>query len=202
MPLNFAGLQKDSGFGNSWTWWTNPASVGHIINGGTHAIDLLRWFMDSEVMAVTALSRTFRQNSTVEDTTMALFNFENGAICSLFSSCALPGVTFPGEGFRVRIMGTSGLLDLDLFGELKIADHNGWRLVCTQPPVGHDDSNSAFLPVRIQAYRDQLSAFLQAIRGEPSECGTGRDGIAGVEACLAAIEASRKEAVIHLPAAS
>jgi predicted dehydrogenase len=73
------------------------------------------------------------------------------------------------------------LIDLDPFDELRIADQQGWRLVRKQPPVGHESADTAFGEGRMQAYRDQMMAFIGAIRGEPvtpemTPVGTGRDG--------------------------
>lgn len=44
----------------------------------------MRWFMGAEVTTVSAFSRTLIPEIVVEDTTMALLEFSNGAICSLF----------------------------------------------------------------------------------------------------------------------
>lgn len=192
MPM-YAGAIKTGGFGGNWAWWNDPASVGHLINSAPHAIDLLRWFTGTDVVTVAAFSRTFLPDITVEDTTMGILEFSGGAICSLFSSRALPAPSFPGEDFRFRITGTTGLLDLDPYGELRQSDEQGWRVVSQQPPVKHEGADTAFGDVRMQAYCDQLSAFIAAIEGRPNNVGTGADGLAGVEACIAMMESSAKK---------
>ena len=73
-----------------------------------------------------------------------------------------------------------------------------WRTVSTQSPVGHQSSNTIFNPVRIEAYRKQLRAFADAVEGKSSEIGTGIDGRAGVEACLAMLESSKSGTVVRL----
>lgn len=197
MPM-YAGAIKAGGFGGNWAWWNDPASVGHLINSSPHAIDLLRGFTGGDVVTVSAFSRTFLPDLTVEDTTMGLMEFSTGAICSLFSSRALPAPSFPGEEFRFRITGTTGLLDLDPYGELRLSDEaSGWRVVSQQPPVKHEGADTAFADVRMQAYRDQMAAFIDLIEGRPSTVGTGADGRAGVEACLAMIESSRQKCWIY-----
>ena len=82
----------------------------------------------------------FTSTHTVEDTTLALLqftasDFSNEMIGSIFSSSALPAVSFPGEDFRIRIVGTEGLLDLDAYHELRISDGGDWHTLSTQPPV-------------------------------------------------------------------
>jgi predicted dehydrogenase len=111
----------------------------------------------------------------------------------------LPTPSFPGEDFRFRITGTTGLIDLDPYGELRLADEKGWRVISQQPTVGHEGANSAYGDVRMQAYCDQLTAFINAIEGRPSEAGTGADGRAGVQACVAMLESSAKKQWIFLP---
>jgi UDP-N-acetyl-2-amino-2-deoxyglucuronate dehydrogenase len=197
MPM-YAGAIKAGGFGGNWAWWNDPASVGHLINSAPHAIDLLRWFTGGDVVTVSALSRTFLPDVPVEDTTMGLMEFSTGTICSLFSSRALPAPSFPGEDFRFRITGSAGLLDLDPYGELRLSDEKGWRSISQQPPVKHEGSDTAFADVRMQAYCDQMSAFIAAIKGQPSDVGTGADGRAGVAACLAMIESSSARRWISL----
>jgi predicted dehydrogenase len=192
MPV-YAGGIKAGGFGGNWAWWNDAASIGHLINSGPHAIDLLRWFTGGDVVTVSAFSRTFLPNITVEDTTMALFEFSGGAICSLFSSRALPAPSFPGEDFRFRIVGTTGLLDLDPYGDLRLSDEKGWRVVSQQPAVKHEGADTAFGDARMQAYCDQLSAFIALTEGQPSDVGSGPDGLAAVETCLAMMESSAKK---------
>lgn len=197
MPM-YASAIKAGGFGGNWEWWNDPASVGHLLNSGPHAVDLLRWFTGSDVVTISAFSRTLLPDVPVEDTTMALIEFSNGAICSLFSSRALPAPSFPGEDFRFRITGTTGLIDLDPYTELRLGDEKGWRVISEQQAVGYEGANTAYGDVRMKAYCEQLSGFIDMIEGRPSDTGTGADGRAGVEACVAMLESSEKRQWIHL----
>lgn len=198
MPL-YAGTIKAGGFGGNWEWWSDPRSIGHLLNSTPHAIDLLRWFTGGEVVTVSAFSRTLLPDLAVEDTTMALVEFSTGAICSIFSSRALPAPSFPGEDFRFRITGETGLIDLDPYTELRVSDAQGWRVESRQPPVKHDGVDTAFADVRMQAYTDQLAAFVAMIAGRPSGIGTGADGRAGVGACVAMLDSSVGRRWVDLP---
>ena len=192
-----------SSFGSDWKWWDDPASIGHMINALPHAIDLLRWCTDAELATVSAFCRTLLPGLHVEDTTFALAEFSNGMVTSLYSSRALPAPPFPGEGFRCRFVGTTGLLDLDPFGDLRLADDKGWRLVSQQPTVGHESADTAFGDVRMQAYRDQMESFIRAICGEASPAGatlvgTGADGRAAIAACQAMLTSSKERRWVDL----
>jgi predicted dehydrogenase len=197
MPLFLGGLQA-GGFGGSWEWWANPESIGHVINSAPHAVDLMRWFLQANVVTVSAFCRTFLPNRAVEDTTLALLEFSNGTLMSLFSSNALPAPEFPGDNFRFRIMGSEGLIDLDPYGELRIEDRAGWRLMSTQPVVGHESAATAFGPARMQAFWDQLQSFLNAIAGQPLTGASGSDGRAGIAACLAMLTSSQERRWVEL----
>ena len=198
MPFPISVLRGEGVLGSTWAWWSDPESLGHIINGGPHAIDVLRWSLQAEVATVSALCRTFCQDAPVENTTMALLSFTNGTLCTLFSTSVAVAPNFPGEEFRFRIMGSQGLMDLDPYAELRIATDGQWRTVSTQLPVGHQSAKTIFNPVRMESYQKQLLAFVQAIRQVPSEVGSGMDGRAGVEACLAMLESSKTEKVVRL----
>ena len=121
---------------------------------------------------------------------MGLFELSTGAICSLFSSRALPAPSFPGEEFRFRLTGSTGLLDLDPYGDLRLSDAAGWRLISQQPLVKHEGADTAFADVRMQAYCDQMQAFIDAIEGRPNQVGSGEDGRAAVEVCAAMMKSS------------
>lgn len=192
MPM-FAGAMKSGGFGGNWSWWNDPKSKGHIFNSAPHSIDLMRWFMGAEVKTISAFSRTILPDIEVEDTTMALIEFSNGALCSLYSSRALPAPAFIGEEYRIRIVGTKGLIDLDPYGELKLSDENGWQVISKQPSVGHEGADSAFGDIRMQAYSDQITSFIDLIEGKPSNIGNAEDGRAAVAACVAMLESSSQE---------
>ena len=185
--------------GGGWEWWDDPASRGHVLNSAPHCIDLLRWCMQTEVATVSALSRNFLTRTPVESTTLALLSFHNGALLSLYSTNEMADPGFPGESFRLRIMGSQGLMDLDPFGDLKLAVGGTWRTVSTQPAARFVAADVPLSPARLRAYERQLRAFSDAIEGKPNRIGSGPDGRAGVEAVTAMLEASRMGTVIRLP---
>ncbi len=185
--------------GGGWEWWDDPASLGHVLNSAPHGIDLLRWCLGTEVATVSAFSRNFLTPAPVENTTLALLSFHNGALLSLYSTNEMADPGFSGEFFRLRIMGSQGLMDLDPFGDLKLAVGGAWRTVSTQPAARFVAADVPLSPARLRAYERQLRAFRDAIEGKPSRIGSGPDGRAGVEAVTAMLEASRTGSVIRLP---
>lgn len=200
MPC-YLGDYKDSGFGGgNWAWWDDPASVGRSLNSSPHALDLIRGFIGAQAATVSAFSRTFLPHQTNEDTTVALIEYTNGTLGSFFFSDALAAPAFPGEGFRFRLIGSAGLMDLDPYGELRVSDKKGWRVEAKQPYIPHDDADAAYGDVRMGAYCAQIRSFLEAIEGMPAALGSAADGRADVATCLAMYTSSRERRWINLAA--
>lgn len=191
-------MLADPGFAGGWAWWRDPRSLGHVINAGPHAVDLLRWAFGVEVQTVSALCRTFQRDAHVEDTTAALLALSNGAVCSFNSSLMAPAPSFPGEEFRFRFIGANSVMDLDPYSELRISNAGKLETVSTQETLGHQSSNTLTNPVRMAAYNRQMAEFVRAMSGEASEIATGQDGRASVAACLAMLESSSTGSVVRL----
>ena len=183
-------MRADSAFGGDWSWWRDPRSLAHLINSAPHNIDLCRWWMGADVATAMAHCGTFREENPNENTTMALLSFTNGAMSTFWSSSVAPHPGFAGEDFRFRIMGDEGLIDAAPFGEIKLGKAGQWETIYEQPPVNFEKANAAFEIGRMQAYCDQMQAFVNSIRGEAGGEGTAEDGRAGVAAVLAMLDAS------------
>ena len=193
-------MREDEGFGGKWSWWKDPRSVAHLINGAPHTVDLCRWWLGTEIATIAAHSDTFREENPNENTTMALISFTDGTACTYWSSSVLPDPGFPNESFRFRFMGDEGLLDLDPYGKLQLTRHGSWETVYEQPPVGFDQADAAYQTPRMGAYCDQMQAFVNSIQGNPGGEGTVADGRAGVAAVLAMLESSACKQTITLEA--
>lgn len=191
----------DPAFGGDWSWWANPASVGHILAGGVHAIDLCRWMLGAEVVSVVGHSRTLREPHEPENTTMGLLLFDNGTIMSLWASSACPPPGFPGLTFRAQIMGETGMIDMDAYDKLQVATDGVWRTAAEQPPVNTEKAATAFGFPRMHAYIEQLAAYTDAVLAGTPPPVSGADGRAGVAIALALLESSRSGQPVRLDAA-
>jgi predicted dehydrogenase len=193
-------LFSDPAFGGDWSWWSDPAAVGHILAGGVHGIDFCRWALGAEVMSAVAHSRTFRERQEPENTTMGLLSFSNGTVASLWASSACPPPGFPGLAFRAFLMGESGMMDMDAYEALRVAEGGAWRVAAEQPPVNTEHASTAFQAPRMGAYIAQLAAFTDAtLAGAPPPV-SGADGRAGVAVALALLESSRSGRIVQLDA--
>ena len=191
-------LFTDPGFGGDWSWWANPAAVGHILAGGVHSIDLCRWMLGSDVVSVVGHSRTFREAHEPENTTLGLLQFANGTIMALWASSACPQPGYPGHVFRALIMGETGMIDMDAYDKLKLANDGTWRVVAEQPPVNTEYADTAFRQPRMGAYIEQLARFTDAVLDGHAPPVSGHDGLVGVAVALALLESSRTGKIVHL----
>lgn len=197
--FDIAALRNDDGFGGAWNWWTDPRSKGHILNSGPHNIDLCRWWTGQDIRKVTAHCGTFREDNPNENTTMALWEFNDGLMAQFWSSSVCPTPGFDNEDFRFRIMGDDGVIDANPFGQIILGREGKSEVVYEQPKVAFDDASQAFVSDgRMQAYTDQISAFVGRIQGEATDCGTAEDGLAAVAAITAMLDSSQESRQIAL----
>lgn len=179
--------------------WHKSGNPGFYIDGLPHGIDIMRWFTGADVKRVAAYCRSFLENPDVEDTDAGILEFSDGSICSFHTTMA-GHAPFPGEEARLSIVGSKGMLDIDNFGRMHLSDKaGGWRLVSTQPAVPFADPEQAFTSLgRMQAYIDQIQAFMAGIRGQPTRLATGADGRASIAVCEAVMASSRQGAFVAL----
>jgi len=73
-------------------WIVDPvrAGGGALIDEGVHAIDLMHWFLGSEVGSVfTLMNKAARTDLAVEDNAISLLNFRNGVLAELNTSWSI-----------------------------------------------------------------------------------------------------------------
>lgn len=94
-------------FTPKWLWMTDPAvaGVGAFGDLGTHALDLLLWFMGHDVERVTAVLRTAlaRYGKNCDEYGEGMLQFSNGAIATLAA-----GWVDVADPVTVQIAGTEG----------------------------------------------------------------------------------------------
>jgi predicted dehydrogenase len=192
-------LAPSGNFGGSKLAWLNlPETVGYILDGLPHGIDLMRWLTGAEVKSVWGLCRTFMPGRLPEDTDVGIMEFSNGAICSVNTTCAAAG-PYPREQARLSIIGSEGSIDLDPFGDMHISNRkDGWRLASTQPTIAYSDPELAFKEPRMLCYYAQIQSFIDGIHGKPMQIGNGEDGRKAVAACLAMMTSSKEGRMIRL----
>ncbi|MFJ4833003.1 Gfo/Idh/MocA family protein [Streptomyces sp. NPDC088747] len=158
----------------AWFFDRAVAGGGVFFNIGTHCVDRLLWLTGSQAVAVTATAAT-RGGLPVETDVLARLELADGTACHI----AVTSVLLPPRD-ELTVIGERGTL--------LVARGLGARL--------HPDDGSA--PVLLaaeseddvpNAFRDQLTAFAAAVRGERPNAVTadyGRRVVQTVEAVYAA----------------
>lgn len=185
------------GVGTLPGWQSDSANLGTLFGHGIHNFDSIRWLSGQEIKTAYAKCTSFEPAVKVEGSSMVLMTLSGGTFASLWSSFQMPKPSFPRSQFAARIVGEKGLLDLDAYGELRLAVDSQWQVVETQPPI--DWQGKGFLdPVRLESYVRQCQDFIDACIDNRPPAVTGWDGRQAVAAALAAYESSRtgKEIVL------
>ena len=185
-----------TGLGGLPPWQSNAENLGTLFGHAIHNFDQIRWFTGQEITTVSAKC-TSLEGAKIEGSSMVLMSLTDGAAASLWSSFELPKPSFPRTQMGAWILGEKGLIDLDAYGELRIATDGEWKVVETQGPI--DWAGKGFLdPVRLESYTLQCQGFIDALLEGREPPVTGWDGRQAVAAALAAYESSKtgKEIVL------
>jgi predicted dehydrogenase len=159
---------------------------GALMNQGIHTADLLLWLL-GPVRRVSAKAVTALHAIEVEDTVVAILEFENGAVATLEATTA----AYPGYRRRVEISGTEGTVIVE-HDRLVAADlrQSGDDLLAD---AGADQNSSASSPIVSDARGHQrlFEDFFRAIaEGHEPRC-SGRYARQSVALVRAVYDSSR-----------
>ncbi len=167
------------------SWFATPelSGGGAVMDRTVHVVDLLRWFLDDEVVEVYAeAGRLLYSDLECEDCGVLSMKFRRGAFATLDTSWSrLP--TFPTWGdVTMRLWGEDGTLEVDVFSQNvtvwgEKARLEGWGSSCDQAMI-----------------RD----FVSAVRAGQEPSATGEDAMKALEVALAAYESIRTQQPVHL----
>jgi len=167
---------------------------GALMNQGIHGIDILRYLM-GPVKSVSALARTLVRNIEVEDTAVAILEFENGALGQIVGTTSIN----PGSPRVTEISGDSGVITMV---EDKIT---AWNVEGELPPKDamfdpNDSADTSNDPTNfaITGHVRQLTDMVDAIRNNRDPMVTQYDGKLPVEIILAIYESSKTGKTVYL----
>lgn len=164
----------------SAAWRRDPElSGGGILTGtGIHAIDLLRYVLDDEVVGVTAMTDADSSPvSPLESRALCLLRFARGAIATV--RCAR-GVHAPANDLTVQ--GVSGWLA----GRRTIDEATRGTLEASGA-----DAGLSGLPAGTDMYAAQAQAFAEAVQSGEDPSASGDDGLRLVEIAVAVYASAR-----------
>jgi predicted dehydrogenase len=215
-PANFV----PEGFYQGYRWrWEDPAAGGGILQDHLpHYLDLLRYWTGDEPRAIYAqtvnvardLLRWSPDASVWEDFAVVLIRFSSGLLLRFETGTvgrSLSPIWSLGSGLGewteyAYVLGSEGQLLFDMLPwdssengrialwrrEKATREGLGWTYVEQPEPIRRRGSPAG---AAAQMFGAQLRAWACAIRGEPSQIATGRDGMITVAAVEAAYQAAR-----------
>ena len=167
---------------------------GALMNQGIHTVDLLLWLF-GPVARVTARTATRVHKIEVEDTAVALLEFENGALGTLEAATSI----YPGYARRLELTGSEGTLILEddrlTALDLKNSSPDSPDGVAGAIPA---PSSSSPVVADASAHRRVIEDFIDAIRtGRPPAC-DAREGRKSVELVEAIYRSAREGCAVTL----
>jgi len=178
-------------------WQQRKENGGTLLGYGVHSIDRIRWFTGGEVQSVMARCVS-PKGIDAEFSSMLFMELTNDQAGSLLCDMECPSPGFPNSAFHSWIIGEEGIIDLDAYGELRVANGGKWEVVFRQAPIDWQKEGK-FSPVRMQSYRDQDQEFINSVLEHRQPQIAGVDGERAVEVALAAYESSSCQRSIALP---
>jgi len=170
-------------------WFVDPelAGGGAIMDHTVHLVDMMRWFISSEVETMYARSnRIFHADEVqVETGALEMLTFENGLFATIDASWSRPQYWPTWGGLTFEMVTTCGTVMVDAFRQnLNVYRHDWQR---SNWAYWGSDMNHAM-----------VSEFAAAIRENRQPLVTGMDGLRAVEATLAAYESDRTGQVVQV----
>jgi len=156
-------------------WNSDRAQVSPYMDWGAHACDIVRWLTGSEATLVFAQFASYTDVPPRDQSSMALYTLETGALVQIWLTYELPPPTL-GSALQMLITGSAGIIELDAYGTVRIGTPDGgWESAFEQPPFDPLDSGDS---LRLQAYASQLRDLIAAIREGRDPQVSGREGAA------------------------
>ena len=144
---------------DTWRYFADKSPGGAMIQLGVHHADNLQYLL-GPVRTVTAQARRIYTKAEVPDVITAILEFESGAMGTIASGWASPGV------YKMSLQGTKSNLFYDLdfthWDEAHQADE--WSTLRSQA-YGESERPLVELP-HTDMFREQLEEFALAIHGE------------------------------------
>ncbi len=166
-------------------WKRDPVQMGGaaaLMGMGVHVVDVLRFLIGQEIVAVSAFAVDYRPELPLETFAQVLLEFDGGAQGHLSY-----GGRFPLSkndivlyGSKARIV-AEGVVDVRTGGSLHVSVPDG--------PAG--SRTETHQPVLVDNYQREIEAFSAAIETDEPFRASGVDGLRSVEVQTAIIESQR-----------
>lgn len=169
-------------------WFVNYAlsGGGAVLDHTVHVVDLMRWYLQSEVKEVYSEADTLLHEIPVDDCGLLSMVFDNGVIATLDTSWSRPESFSTWGNVTMRIIGTKGAIHLDAFAQAGSLWENGSAASHKYVNWG-DKSNTAL-----------VEEFVASIRECRQSGITGMDGLRAAEVAWSAYESVKQGKTVQV----
>jgi predicted dehydrogenase len=171
-------------------WFAQKALAGGgaVMDHTVHLVDVLRWYLGSEIAEVYAeVDNLFYPGEVDVDTAgIVLLTFENGVFASVDCSWSRP-TFYPRWGhFKMDILGENGFVTLDALAQhLNVYARDGAR-------------RPAWVNFGPDSNQGMINEFVASIREKREPSVTWRDGYEALRVALACYESAQTGQPVHL----
>jgi UDP-N-acetyl-2-amino-2-deoxyglucuronate dehydrogenase len=178
--------------------WRGTRSLdggGALINQGVHTVDLLLWLF-GPVRRVSAKTAAKLHQIEVEDTAVAVLEFENGALGTLEAATS----AFPGYSRRIELTGSNGtvILDGDTLAAIDLQDATEAEKATPADASAATVSAASPIVADASAHQRVFEDFVLAVQQRTAPCCDGHGGRASVALIEAIYLASRTDRPVEL----
>jgi predicted dehydrogenase len=149
-----------------WRLQRSMSGGGHLIDQGSHLIDLARWFLGEFTHGHAAL-RTFFWNAEVEDSAFLTLSTSEGRIAWLHATC-----TEWKNLFSFEIYGRDGKLEIN--GSYGIESLTFYRML---PGMGPPETTRWEFPFEDCSWDTEIAQFIAAIRERRQPMGDAAEAL-------------------------
>jgi len=177
-------------------WAFDPAEGSQFLDWGVHQTDALRWLTGSEAVRVYAEYRTYGTPPPIDLSAQVQVTMADGVMAQMLMTYETPepGLT-PNDW--TRVIGSTGIIEADHYGQVRLGDAEGWRVVDEQ--VAFDFLGDYLDPNRLAGFAAQVQDFTDAIREDRAPAVSGHDGRSAVEIVEAADRSAASHQAVTLP---
>jgi len=178
--------------------WRGTRSLdggGALINQGVHTVDLLLWLF-GPVRRVYAKAAAKLHQIEVEDTAVAVLEFENGALGTLEAATS----AFPGYSRRIELTGSNGtvILDGDTLAAIDLQDATETEKATPADASATTVSAASPIVADASAHQRVFEDFLRAVQHHTAPCCDGQGGRVSVALIEAIYLSSRTDRPVEL----
>jgi predicted dehydrogenase len=178
------------------SWWTDdPHPPSPYSDWATHACDVIRWLVQDEPTQAYARFTSYSQKPPPGQTAMVTYDFKRGVLAHVWMTYDVP-VPGLGSALQFLIIGSKGILQVDSYGAVRVAQGNDWELVYEQTPFNPLDPMDE---VRLRAYTREMADFLAAVAGGHEPLVSGTEGVATMQMIEAAERSAAEGRPVRIP---